>query len=387
MARRKVGLAPFLACLAALVAASVSQPAEAAVQKIGHVFIIVLENESFDRTFGARSPAKYLKSLARKGALLRNYYAIGHNSLGNYIAMVSGQAPNPATQTDCRNYIDFVSTGMDKDGQALGQGCIYPKSIRTIASQIGHKSNSLTWKAYMEDMGNKVERERPTCGHPPIGEKDNTQKADAADQYATRHNPFMYFHSVIDDEAACDAHVVNLSRLANDIKNEKTTPNYVFIAPNLCHDGHDKPCIDGAPGGLSSADKFLMQYVPDILNSPAYRKDGLLIITFDEADSDDATACCNEKHPPNIKPGSKLVWGPGDEEADHGAGITGPGGGRIGAVLLSRFIKPGTVSRVGYNHYSLLRSVEDVFGLGHLGYARQKGLRSFGRDVFTKPGG
>jgi hypothetical protein len=50
---------------------------------------------------------------------------------------------------------------------------------------------------------------------------------------------------------------------------------------------------------------------------------------------------------------------------------------------LSRFIKPGTVSNVPYNHYSLLRSIEDVFGLRHLGYAGQPGLASFGRDVFT----
>jgi hypothetical protein len=63
--------------------------------------------------------------------------------------------------------------------------------------------------------------------------------------------------------------------------------------------------------------------------------------------------------------------------------VNGPGGGRTGAVLLSRFIKPGTVSKVPYNHYSLLRSVEDVFGLPHLGYAGRAGLASFGRDVFT----
>jgi hypothetical protein len=54
-------------------------------------------------------------------------------------------------------------------------------------------------------------------------------------------------------------------------------------------------------------------------------------------------------------------------------------------VLLSRFIKPGTVSTVHYNHYSTLRYVEDQFGLEHLGYAGQKGLKVFGSDVFTQP--
>jgi hypothetical protein len=109
------------------------------------------------------------------------------------------------------------------------------------------------------------------------------------------------------------------------------------------------------------------------MDSPAYKKDGLLIITFDESDSrgaDAATDCCGEQGLP------------GEEQP---SGITGPGGGRVGAVLLSRFIKPGTVSTVHYNHYSTLRYVEDQFGLVYLGYAGQKGLRVFGSDVFTQP--
>ena len=60
-------------------------------------------------------------------------------------------------------------------------------------------------------------------------------------------------------------------------------------------------------------------------------------------------------------------------------GKTGPGGGgRIGAVLLSPLIKPGTVSTVRYNHYSLLRTIEDSFGLPHLGDAAMPQVRSFG---------
>jgi hypothetical protein len=75
------------------------------------------------------------------------------------------------------------------------------------------------------------------------------------------------------------------------------------------------------------------------------------------------------------------------DDADKGPGIFGPGGGQIGAVLVSRFIKPGTVSNIPYNHYSLLRSIEDFFDLGHLGYAGQNGLKTFGSDVFTRPNG
>ena len=353
--------------------------------KVGHVFIIVLENKGYHVTFAAQSAAVYLRMLAQRGALLQNYYGIGHHSLGNYIAMVSGQAPNPDTQRDCPNFIEFTQTGTTMDGQVIGTGCVYPSSVPTIVNQL--ESKGLSWKGYMEDMGNDPSRESATCGHPVIGQPDGTKKAAKGDQYASRHNPFVYFHKIIDDVPGCAAHVVNFSSLASDLQDVHTTPNYVFITPNLCHDGHDvfghdKKCIDGQPGGLFAADKFLMDIVPKILASPAYRHDGLLIVTFDEADFGDASACCDEPRGPNIKPGSMVL-----ENIDTGPGIVGPGGGKIGAVLISRFIKPGTVSNTAYNHYSLLRTIEDFFGVGHLGYAGQKGLKAFGADIFTKPDG
>ena len=64
---------------------------------------------------------------------------------------------------------------------------------------------------------------------------------------------------------------------------------------------------------------------------------------------------------------------------------TGVGGDQTGAVVISKFIKPGTVSDVPYNHYSMLRSIEDSFALPHLGYAGQDGLQPFGGDVYTNP--
>ena len=70
-----------------------------------------------------------------------------------------------------------------------------------------------------------------------------------------------------------------------------------------------------------------------------------------------------------------------------------PGGGDTGSVLISPYINPGTASTVAYNHYSWLRTMEDLFGVawaspgldgeGHLGYAAQPGLVPFGTDVFT----
>jgi hypothetical protein len=106
-----------------------------------------------------------------------------------------------------------------------------------------------------------------------------------------------------------------------------------------------------------------------ITSSPAFRgENGLLIVTFDEASMSDTSSCCGEIAGPN----SPLP------------GITGPGGGDVGAVLLSPCIAPGTVSDQPYNHYTMLRSVEDLFGLPHLGYAQLPGETSFGSDIFTR---
>jgi phosphatidylinositol-3-phosphatase len=333
---------------------------------VRHVFLIVLENEPYVTTFGEHSPAPYLaRELTKRGALLPQYFGIGHYSLDNYIAMISGQAPNSSTQGDCNVYSEFVrnTPGLDANGQALGVGCIYPADVKTVADQLD--AAALDWKAYMEDMGLDPARESAGCGHVAIGAIDHTNHATAQDQYADKHNPFVYFHSIIDDPGHCGRHVVSLDHLAQDLKQIPATPNFAFITPNLCHDGHDAPCKNGEPGGLISADEFLRVWVPRILASPAFRQDGLLIITFDEGT--DALACCDEQG---------LTGGPAP-------GQFGAGGGRIGAVLLSPFIAPGTMSPTPYNHYSLMRTVEDFFGLPHLGYASAPRLQTFGTDVFT----
>jgi hypothetical protein len=339
---------------------------------IRHVFVLLLENQSAAVTFAPDSPAPYLaRTLPAMGAHLTQYYGIGHASLGNYVALISGQAPNHETQLDCGIYSDFRASAatLNADGQLTGAGCVYPALVRTLPDQL--ESAGLTWRAYMEDMGNHPDREPATCAHVAIGAQENTHQAQPGDQYATRHNPFVYFHSIIDDQARCDRHVVNLSRLPGDLASIATTANYIFITPNLCNDGHDAPCVDGRRGGLAAIDAFLRTWVPLITHSPAFRQDGLLVVTFDESDyqgAEGSTACCGERALPGAK---------------YRPGISGPGGGRIGALVVSPFVRPGTVSHEAYNHYSLLRTVSQIFGVPPLGYAADPALRVFGADVFS----
>jgi phospholipase C len=371
---------------------------------VRHVFVIVLENENFSTTFGPASPAPYLsQTLAKRGALLNQYYGTGHASLDNYIAMVSGQANNPETSADCSIFSDFKQKGVAADGQVAGSGCVYPASVSTIAGQMSKAG--LTWKGYMGDMGNDPSRESATCGHPAIGKPDLTEEAEApsakvplGDSYVTRHNPFVYFHSVI-DSPSCQKSVVNLNVLEQDLKSAATTPNLSFITPSVCDDGHDAPCADKRPGGLVSANVFLKKWVPLIVESPAYKQDGVLIINFDEGSygaiekgkdgnttiTMNGATCCNQQPGPNMK-----KYPQSDTFANGQNKLTinmkNFGGERTGAVMLSPFIKPGTVSNVPYNHYSLLKSLEDIFGIKeHLGYAGQAGLAGFGCDIFAQP--
>jgi phosphatidylinositol-3-phosphatase len=349
--------------LAGLVLVLAAPAAHAALPPVRHVFVVVLENKDFDESFGPQSPAPYLATtLTARGALLTQYFGTSHQSLGNYISMISGQAANPQTQADCPTFSELLPGVMVGDGQALGQGCVYPKAVPTLADQLD--ARGLTWRGYMQSM-------TTPCRHPPIGLPDDTQKARVGDQYATRHDPFVYFHSIIDDQARCDRGVVDLRRLPDDLASAARTPNLSFIVPDLCEDGHDEPCVDGRPGGLHSADDFLSAWVPAILDSPAFKADGLLVVTWDEANFTHADACCEE--PMGVNTPSP--------------GVTGPGGGRIGTVVVSPYVRPGTRSDLAYNHYALLRTIEDLFGLGHIGYAAQAGLRSFGDDVFTAPAG
>jgi phosphatidylinositol-3-phosphatase len=339
-------------------AAAPSRPAY--VPPIGHVFVINIENKGYDATWGAGSAAPYLaQTLRAKGVLLNSYYATAHNSQPNYVAQISGQGPNPQMQGDCQIYSQFVQAGTADPGQAVGQGCVFPSSVPSLPTQMS--AAGLTWKGYMEDMGTP-------CRHPALNSQDNTQTAKVGDQYATRHNPFMYF-AAITDSPSCAQHVVDLSRLTSDLGAVSTTPNLSYITPNLCDDGHDSPCVDGRPGGLATVNTWMKTWVPKILASPAYKKDGMLIITADESDSpqSDASACCGEGPGPNTPL----------------PGIAGLGGGRIGALVLSHWTAGGTWSTTPYNHYALLASLEEAFALPYLGYANTAGLDRFGLDVYN----
>jgi hypothetical protein len=329
---------------------------EETLPPVKHVFMIVLGENSYEETFGAGSTAPYLaQTLAAKGELLPNYYAVTKGQLANQIALLSGQGPTAETAAGCPVPADILPGTVSPAGQVEGAGCIYPTATPTLPTQLAKKK--LKWKAY-------VEGRLAPCVHEE-GSRD----------------PLVYFQALI-DQPECLRNDVGLEQLAPDLKSAAKTPTLSYIVPDACHDGGELPCAEGAPVGPLEAEPFLQQVIPAIEASPAYKEGGLVAITSAQArqtgPTPDASSCCIAPVYPNQPP-----------EAAPTEAATGPvkptgGGGRVGLLLLSPFVAPGTVDESGYfNHFSLLRSVEELFELEPLGYAGEEALTAFDSSVYN----
>jgi hypothetical protein len=316
-------------------------PAEAGPVK--HVFVISLASPGYEQSLGAQSQMPYLSGTLRpKGELLSNYTLLGEAGLPNQIATVSGQPPNAATSAGCPTYAEFSSSSKtDSNGVVHGAGCVYSVETLTLADQLS--SSRLTWRAYVEGMVDET-GVPASCVHPGTGESETATPGG----YATRQNPFVYFHSLL-DLGDCSADDLPIEKLTTDLSKTDKTPNYSFIAPTPCDSGATGQCAPGTTEGPASADAFLASWVPKILASPAYKADGLLIVDFGGV------------NPPSTEPGATP---PADPL-------------RTGALLVSPFLTPGSPDGAAYNPYSLLRSTEDLFGLEPLGLAAGAKTKSF----------
>jgi hypothetical protein len=337
---------------------------------IKHVFVVMLSNEPYAAVFGPESKATYLAhTLEKRGELLARYYAIAHEQLPNGIALLSGQGPTPATAANCPTYADVVPATPGGEEQTLGEGCVYPATTPTLPGQLEVKHQS--WRAYVQGIGEGGGP--PACSHPAPGASDPT--VTTAGAYATFRNPFVYFHSLA-DAPSCAQNDVGIAALDEDLKSAKRTPAFSYIVPDRCHDGSPGPCPGGGPGGLPAADGLLRQIVPKILASPAYKQDGLLVITGDEAPSSgefaDSSSCCGLPHFPNMPAPTGTA-----------AALPAEGGGQVGALLLSPYVKGGVITQEQYDHFSLLRTIEDLFALKHLGYAGGAKVPAFAPSLFA----
>jgi phospholipase C len=317
--------------------AGVGPPAVAAtglegIPAVSHIVVITLENEDASTTFAPDSPATYLNGLRAQGTFLPQYYGTSHLSLGNYITMVSGQPAGALSNADC--------TGVSL--WTCAQQTLVHAGGRHLGDQLDEAG--VTWRSYMDST--------PTpCFHAPYVAGDASpdpyqgdSQTPPAKDYADRHNPFIYFPSFVGDDARCAQHQRPFTELAGDLAGG-TLPQFSFITPDTCHDGHDATCSDGSPGGLVGSNLWLEEHVPALLTY-LQANDGVLIVNFDEGDP--------------VTFGQELC------PTCAAGGL----GGRTGAVVVGPSVNVGLTDGTGYDHNSLLRTIEDAFGVSeHLNLA------------------
>jgi len=315
---------------------SSTTPSPPEAGRVKHVFVISLASPGYEASFGAESATQmpYLSGVLRPtGDLLSKYSLLGEAALPNGLAAIGGQPPTPTTRENCPKF-----------------DCLLPAQSTSLADQLG--VGRFTWHAYMEDMVDQTGKPH-NCVYPGPGETSSPPPGG----YAVWQNPFAYFHSLL-DLGECALNDVPLEELPAALEKAEKTPNFSFIAPDLCDAGLSGQCgSEGASSGAAAADAFLAKWVPRIVGSPAFKEDGLLIVTFNQLDP---------AAPAPAAAGARL---------------------QVGTLLVSPFATPGGTDSAPYNPYSLLRSVEELFGLGLLGNASHANVRSFAPPLLGSAGG
>lgn len=305
--------------------ATVDEPVDTGpdVPAIDNVFVISLGPGTYDQWFGEATPVPYLTELAEQGTLLSGYEATADGELANAIALISGQPATAQTDANCPVYSPVSPGTVDEDGIAQGDGCFYPLDAYTLPDQL--VAQGATWKAYIESQ-DAPDADPATCRHPQDGQPDPYSAPRDNDRYVTWRNPFVYFQTIT-TSSDCATDDVGLTPLADDLAKLSTTAGLTWIAPNV--DNH----------GPATAEAWLRMVIPTILDSEAYAKGALIAIV------PDASGVSEDR--------------------------------RTGALLLGEHVPAGSISTESFTHLSLLKGIEDLFGLRYLAGAQDEKVKSF----------
>jgi hypothetical protein len=270
-----------------------------------NVYVILMENTSLSTLKSAMTggTAPNLKGWAAAYATASNYQGVGHPSLPNYIALTSGGTQGIGC--DC-GATPGGSTCSPACNFCFTCSCDVPSTVKHLGDQL--EAASKTWMDFGEDMGT-------ACNMTDSG------------NYASRHNPFLYYDNVQTPSSRCTSHVVDFGMF-----NPASPANFNFIAPNLNNDMHSAP--------IATGDTWLGIHAGAILASSAYKAGGLLVIVWDEDDGSGGLCASQMDTTP------------------------------VGLFLFSPYAKSaGYVSPTAATHYSLLATFEDGLGVGRLGSA------------------
>jgi len=248
--------------------------ASAQIPRSNHVVVVIEENHSYSSVIGSAS-MPYLNSLARQYALATQYYADTHPSIGNYFEMTTGRILS--------NNDSFSST----------------VSADNIVRHL--LTAGKTWKSYAEAL-------------PSIGYTGGDTGA-----YVRHHNPFSYFSDVVNSKVQ-RLNLVPATHFVSDIRNN-ALPDFSLLIPDNAHNGHN--------GSLAQADSWLQSHLTPLLGNAAFKRDGILIIVFDESAVSD----------------------------------TVHGGGHVAAVVIGPHVKRGFKSTALYQHQNVLRTALQAIGV------------------------
>jgi phospholipase C len=325
MRRRAIAVAGF-ATLLALIAGSGSVSADSSrtdLKNFQHVFVIMMENTGFDALIGNPN-APFINSAASKNGLSTNYFGVTHPSQPNYIALTSGS-----------------TNGVTGDGPTT-------INVPNIADQV--EASGRTWKSYNQNLslcsGNVL---ATACGN---------------QLYERKHNPFVTYQDIQTNPARL-ANNVDLSQLDTDLASGKV-PNLAYIDPDQCHDMHGRfngivpdtdPCsFNHVQNLIRTGDSFLSDLVGKITSSSAWNGNSVIFIQWDEADFT----------------GSGFN-GFGDDSGCCGS-VAGQGGGHVVSLVISHSNHSAATSGTAFNHYSVLRTIQDGWQLGCLGFTCDRAL-------------
>ena len=312
--------------------------------RLDRVFVIMLENHSQQSVIGDPN-APYITSLAHKYGQATNYYGVTHPSEPNYVAMISGSnwytnTDNPANRFDHTNLVDELTAA------------------------------HIPWAAYMQAM-------------PAADPLTDYWPSSSNALYASKHNPFALFTDIRDNPARL-ANIKPYTAMARDLRNPWTAPRFVFISPDQCNDMHggvytavpgypETPCPYGSTNDdpndaqlKKNADAFVHGAVTTIMSSRAWTPHSAIFVVSDEGDYtgntqtggwDSPACCCDSPVLPAGDPDISPTW-PG--------GLYG--GGLVPAIVIDPSGPRHYTSATAYNHYSLLRTIEDAWHLPELAF-------------------
>jgi phospholipase C len=256
------------------------------VPQFDHIIVIVFENKEFTTVIGNPQMPAYNR-WAKDFTLLSGHFAVVHPSLPNYFALTGGD-----------------TFGVDTN---------YPKKlIDAVTLPDLLEASGRNWKTYQDSMERACQTEDTLL-------------------YVKKHNPFIYYRSIVENKTRCIEHIVPLAELEKDLQ-EGNLPNYVFITPNLCNSAHDA-YTDPQNCGLEVADRWLGHWLNILWVNPQVAGNGLIIVTWDEG------------------------------QGDHGCCGMQTGGGRVPTILISSKAKKGFTDDTPYTHYSILKTIAAAWDL------------------------